>query len=79
MSARELDRLADISEGHTSLLESVVDDVRATTLAKLSRVLGVDLHWLITGEGREPSARMVKAAVETARSAYAKSHSKPAA
>jgi hypothetical protein len=76
IAARELDRLADITEGHTWLLESVVEDVRAQTLAKISRVLGVTIDWLVTGQGGEPSEREVKAAVEAARYAY--SRSKPA-
>jgi hypothetical protein len=80
MAARELDRLADITEGHTSLLESVVENVSAQTLAKVSKVLGVSIDWLVTGEGKEPSERAVKAAVEAARAAYAKvNNTKPAA
>lgn len=70
ISARELDRLAGLSENHTSLLESVVRDVRAETAVAVARTLGVSLDWLLVGEGKAPSERSVRAAVEAARAAY---------
>lgn len=70
LSARELDRLAEMTEGHTSLLESVVENVRTDTLAKLARTLGVSIDWLVTGEGAEPTADVVTSAIETARAVH---------
>lgn len=70
ISARELDRLAGLSENHTSLLESVVRDVRTETAAAIARTLGVSLDWLVLGEGKAPTERTVRAAVETARQLY---------
>lgn len=68
MSARELDRLSEITEGHTSLIESgVVRDVGTQTLSKIAKVLGVSLDWLVTGQGKVPTARQVSAAVNAAR------------
>lgn len=69
LSARELDRLAEMTEGHTSLLESVVVNVRTDTLAKLARVLGVSIDWLVTGECSPPLENVVLAAVQAARAA----------
>jgi len=74
VSARELDRLADTTEGHTSLIESgVVQNANAETLAKLAAVLGVSLDWLVTGSGPPPSSRVVRAAIIAARNASASS------
>jgi transcriptional regulator with XRE-family HTH domain len=73
-TARELDRLAETAEGHASLIESgVVKNVTVETAAALAKVLGVSLDWLITGDGKSPSERAVRAAVEMARRERAKS------
>ena len=77
ISARELDRLANLAEGHTSLIENGSrPNVEARTAAAIAQVLGVSLDWLVSGEGKAPTERGVKAAVEAAR---AKSSPKPAA
>ncbi len=68
LPARELDRLAETTEGHASLIESgVVKNVSAETVAKLAHVLGASLDWLIAGEGKAPSERTVRSSVEAAR------------
>lgn len=68
ITARELDRLAGITAGHTSLIESgYVRNVSAETAARIARVLGASLDWLLLGRGRAPSERIVKAAIEAAR------------
>lgn len=68
LSARELDRLAEITEGHTSLIESgVVQRVTADIASQLARPLGLSLDWLIEGKGPEPVEADVLRAVETAR------------
>ena len=71
-TARELDRIADTTEGHVSLLESgVVENVTVDTMARWALALGVTLDWLVLGAGRAPSERTVRAAVEAARATYA--------
>ncbi len=69
LGTRELDRLAGLTEGHTSAIETGTrPNVEARTAAALARVLGVTLDWLIEGTGKAPSLRAVRAAVEVARS-----------
>lgn len=73
LPAREVDRLADIREGHTSLIETgVVKDVRGTTLSKLAKTFGASLHWLIDGEGEPPTDRTMRVALDVARVALKK-------
>ena len=73
LSTRELDRLAGITEGHTSLIETGArPNIEARTAASLARVLGVSLDWLVTGAGKEPSERAVRSAVAAARVATTK-------
>lgn len=68
-----------MTEGHTSLIESgVVQKPTADIIGKLARTLGSTTDWLINGDGREPSERAVKAAVDAARAAYT-NNSVPAA
>lgn len=68
LTARELDRLARTTEGHTSLIESgVVQNITLETAGKLARVLGVTLDWLLSGAGTQPSAASVQMSVDAAR------------
>jgi len=70
LSAKALDVLADLTPGHTTLIETGRRaDPSASTVEALASVLGVTLDWLVTGEGREPSERSVRAAVDAARRA----------
>ena len=63
--ARELDRVAGLAEGHTSLIESGArGNVAIHTAMKLATALGVSLDWLIAGRGGAPSARTVRSAVD---------------
>lgn len=72
LPARELDRIADTTEGHTSLIESgVVKNVTLETAGKLAGALGVSLDWLVSGSGEPPTAPSVQAAVDAARAALA--------
>lgn len=41
--------------------------VSVDTASALARLFGVTLDWLVSGDGRAPSARVVRAAVEKAR------------
>ena len=68
ISARELDRLAGISESHTSLLErSIGDRISARTAVAIAKVLGASLDWLLAGRGHEPTPETVKEAVSSVR------------
>lgn len=76
ISARELDRLAGATPGHFAVILDRLRkrpdaDVETGTAEAYARVLGVSLDWLISGTGREPRERAVRAAVEAARSSRA--------
>jgi transcriptional regulator with XRE-family HTH domain len=76
ITARELDRLALTTEGHTSLIESgVVQNVTLDTAGKLAGALGVTLDWLVNGTGDLPTAPSVRLAIEGARSLRSASES----
>jgi transcriptional regulator with XRE-family HTH domain len=55
ISARECDRRAGLTEGHTSLVETGTRGIEAPTAAKLAVALGVSLDWLVLGRGAGPS------------------------
>jgi len=68
LSAKELDRLAALSPGHTTMIElGYRPRVEARTALALADVLGISLDWLLRGSGRSPSPRTVRAAVARAR------------
>jgi transcriptional regulator with XRE-family HTH domain len=73
LPARQLDALAGLATNHVANIESerLSDDVQSSTARKLCGVLGVSLDWLISGEGPEPKAKHVRAAVEKARAGKA--------
>lgn len=65
ISARELDRLTGMCEGHTSLIESGVKPrVEAGTAAAIADALGLSLDWLLMGTGDEPTHDRVCAAIK---------------
>ncbi len=66
LSARALSRLAGLSAAHVSLIEDARPNLEAQTAAKLARVLGVTMEWLVSGTGAEPSAARVSDAVSAA-------------
>jgi transcriptional regulator with XRE-family HTH domain len=69
LGTRELDRLAGLTEGHTSAIETGTrPNVEVRTATALASVLGVSLDWLANGEGRAPGERSVREAVNAARS-----------
>jgi DNA-binding Xre family transcriptional regulator len=73
LGTRELDRLAGLTAGHTSAIETGNrPNVEARTAAGLCRVLGVSIDWLVLGDGRAPTERTVRAAVHSARVSHAK-------
>lgn len=73
LSARELDRLAGLGEGHVSMIETGRrPSIEAKTASALAEVLGVSLDWLIAGVGAEPRPRRVVASVEAARARLSK-------
>jgi transcriptional regulator with XRE-family HTH domain len=68
LSARSLSKLAGLSAAHVSLIEADRPNLEAQTAAKLARVLGVTMEWLVNGTGDGPSAAAVAAAVHLAQS-----------
>lgn len=70
LSLRELSKLAGLFGTHAALIESGRrTNIEGKTAVALARVLGVSTDWLLTGEGDEPTAEQVRAAVERARAA----------
>lgn len=70
LSARTIDSLADLTPGHTALLEgSHRKHPSAETLTKLARALGVSLDWLSDGQGMPPSESQLRAIGNTHRQA----------
>jgi enoyl-[acyl-carrier-protein] reductase (NADH) len=72
ISARRLDTLAGQTVGHFSLMVDRLRsrpnaDIETETATAYAAVLGVDLNWLLTGDGEEPTEESVRAAVEAAR------------
>jgi transcriptional regulator with XRE-family HTH domain len=57
ISARRLDKLAGLTPGHTTLIESGRrPNPTATTAAALARALDVSLEWLVSGRGAAPTS-----------------------
>jgi transcriptional regulator with XRE-family HTH domain len=68
LSAKEVDRLAGITEGHTWLIEkSKTGNAETKTLDKIARVFGFTLDYLIRGEGSSPAPEEIRASVQAAR------------
>jgi transcriptional regulator with XRE-family HTH domain len=68
LSTRELGDLAGVACGTITLIETGKRGKRpnAETIARLAKPMGTTSEWLLRGEGREPTARRVKAAVKRA-------------
>lgn len=74
MSARKVADLAGLAASHVSLIEDkTVVIPRGSTVLLLARVLGCTAGWLLNGEGRPPSGKRVREAIDAAKSdpAYA--------
>jgi len=72
LSARELARLAGLSEAIVGFVErGSTESPHLLNAIDLARVLGVDVTWLGTGEGDEPTAETVRTAVAAARAELA--------
>jgi hypothetical protein len=68
VSAREIDRLAGLTPGHSSLIVSGdKTDPHGRTLGALAIVLGVSLDWLLLNRGTDPQIGEIQAAVRRAR------------
>lgn len=68
ISARDLDRLAQLAEGHTRMIETGKRPrLEIDTVTGLASALGCALAWLVTGEGDAPDAATVRAAIAAAR------------
>ncbi len=61
LSRAALDKIADLSCGHSAKLELAKPGKRdrpsAITVSKLAKALGVDAEWLVSG-GRAPSIKV---------------------
>jgi transcriptional regulator with XRE-family HTH domain len=70
LSARELDRLAGLHQGHVWAIENGHrPNIETDTCIALARVLGVSLDWLLTGDAPGPKRADVTEAVNRARAA----------
>lgn len=70
LSANELSKLAGLSSSHVGMIgRGHVHAPRIDVVSKIAEALGVSLDWLVRGEGPEPDAAAVRAAVERARAA----------
>jgi DNA-binding XRE family transcriptional regulator len=62
--ARELDRLAGLSEGHTANIESGRrPNIEARTASAIATVLGLSLDWLVSDAGSPPSEAAIRDSV----------------
>lgn len=67
MSARVLSELAGLQPTHFALIESGErPHPAAETMVHVARILGTTVEWLVTGEGRAPTEREVRAAAGAA-------------
>lgn len=65
ISARELDRLAGLAEGHSSLLEAgKKKDMETRTATRIAEVLGLSLDWFVRGKGPLPTSSEIAAAYQ---------------
>lgn len=68
ISARELDRLAGLSEGYSAMIESGArPDPGSNVSRQLAATLGLSLDWLISGIGPSPTAKTAVAAIAKCR------------
>ena len=69
LSNRELDRLAQMTESHSSMLEkSERPNPKLSTLERICSVFGCSIDWLAKGEGQGPTDAEILSAVDAARS-----------
>ena len=67
LPARRLAELCGLANSYIAMLESGErQHPGSNATSQLARVLGCSLEWLIDGNGKEPSERVVKAAVRRA-------------
>lgn len=68
VSSRELSSLAGLSPNWLGQLErGDIEDTKTAVAARLAEVLGVELDWLITGAGPEPTEDQIATAIDKAR------------
>lgn len=68
LSMQELSKLSGLAGSHAGLIaRGAVGNPRVDIAEKLAHTLGISLDWLVRGEGPEPTAEQVHAAVEAAR------------
>lgn len=68
LSARELDRLAGLTPGHTRMIElGQVRSATTETASRIARVLGTSIDWLEAGIGCAPSRERLDGCIAEAR------------
>lgn len=62
LSAREVDRLAGLTSGHTRVLEQQAEcRAQVNTLESIARALSVEPAWLVFGTGDGPDFEALRA------------------
>lgn len=62
LTARRLDKMAELTAGHTTAIEAGRRiDPSVSTVASLATALAVPLDWLATGDGPIPSVKRLRA------------------
>lgn len=68
LPAREVDRLAGLTENHTRAIERKYGTrIQVDTIEKIASAIGVSPSWLSFGDGDVPTEEQVRTAVEEAR------------
>ena len=74
MSGRDVDRLCQLSSGHTGHIErGQYTRLSVVTISTIAKSFGLSCDWLILGRGAPPSLRAVRHAVMAAERHQAKS------
>lgn len=67
LSARDLDKLANLTPGHTTAIEvGRRASPSAETARAIARALGVSLDWLVDGNGMAPSEQQLRSLAKSA-------------
>ena len=68
LPAREVDRLAGLTENHTRAIERKYGTrIQVDTIEKIATAIGVSPSWLSFGDGEIPSEEQIRRAVEESR------------
>lgn len=80
IAASDLSELAGLSDGYVAHLErGVRKNPGMEAMGAIAAVLGVTIDYLVRGEGEQPAAELVKAAIATARASLSPTNAKSSA